>query len=274
MKPGGPSHKEYIMSRQKHFPSLNEYATWVARQPAGAVLGIAFDGIQYPYEAYLSEYYGLPVMVIAGDCYEVDGKCHPLPAEWEGFTVGYHDSDLYERAGGRSIEVTTEIEIAYLAELLGADAVKAPRTRKPAPKELRYEQVLERTQAGDRCVVYTVLSSNGEDRYRTTLVDGLATGCDCPAGRNGMGCYHRPGCEAHERFEQAWRAPLTSVLPAALLGEQFAQDMQAHVEDELGECALQAEQILQAERAAKVVQMRRRTREAAPLGRQGFQFLA
>lgn len=44
-------------------------------------------------------------------------------------------------------------------------------------------------------VVYTALSSNGVDRYTVTLVNGKATGCDCPARKP---CKHMNACEAKE----------------------------------------------------------------------------
>jgi hypothetical protein len=123
------------------------------------------------------------------------------------------------------------------------------KVRKPAKelKELRYEQVLDRAQVGEY-VIYTVLSSDGRSRYHTTLVAGIATGCDCPAGQHGRNCYHRAGVEAYERFHQAWEAPVSPTVvesPAqqqdrhavtvasALMGESFAADMQAHVEDSI-----------------------------------------
>lgn len=120
--------KRKYMASMKHFPTLLEYTAWVLKQPAEMVLGTAFDGIQYPYEMYLSEYYGTPVTVIAGDCYEINNRYYDLPAEWDGYTVGYHESDLrdaYETANGpqSGIEVTTAIETAYLREWFGMDLV-------------------------------------------------------------------------------------------------------------------------------------------------------
>lgn len=44
-------------------------------------------------------------------------------------------------------------------------------------------------------VVYAVRSSNGKDTYRTTLVNGKATGCTCPARSV---CYHMRDLEAKE----------------------------------------------------------------------------
>lgn len=45
-------------------------------------------------------------------------------------------------------------------------------------------------------VVYTVLSSNGVDTYHTTLVNGHATGCTCPATKP---CYHMTQLEQNEK---------------------------------------------------------------------------
>jgi hypothetical protein len=45
-------------------------------------------------------------------------------------------------------------------------------------------------------VVYLVRSSSGKEQYTTTLVNGKATGCSCPAhGR----CYHRTQLEQREQ---------------------------------------------------------------------------
>lgn len=43
-------------------------------------------------------------------------------------------------------------------------------------------------------VTYLVKSSDGKSEYCTTLVDGKATGCSCPASRGK--CYHRTQLEA------------------------------------------------------------------------------
>lgn len=131
-------------------------------------------------------------------------------------------------------------------------------------KELKYEQILSRVQINEEYVVYTVLSSNGKDEYHTTLVSGIATGCDCPAGQNSRSCYHLSGCEKHERFEIAWNAPIVNEMdtvvespaPAVepmtvaefVLGE-FGEDLEAHIEDEFSEdFAGQAQAIIAAEK--------------------------
>lgn len=44
-------------------------------------------------------------------------------------------------------------------------------------------------------VVYLVRSSNGKDQYTTTIINGHATGCTCPARKP---CYHMKQLEARE----------------------------------------------------------------------------
>ncbi len=44
-------------------------------------------------------------------------------------------------------------------------------------------------------VVYTVRSSNGQDTYTTTLVNGKATGCSCASRKP---CYHMAQLEEKE----------------------------------------------------------------------------
>lgn len=46
-------------------------------------------------------------------------------------------------------------------------------------------------------VTYLVRASNGVDTYCTTLVDGKATGCSCPASRGK--CYHKTQLETREQ---------------------------------------------------------------------------
>jgi len=58
-----------------------------------------------------------------------------------------------------------------------------------------------------KAVVYLVLSSNGNDQYRTIIYDGKATHCSCPATKP---CYHMVQLEAIEgaRAEREARAEL------------------------------------------------------------------
>ena len=82
---------------------------------------------------------------------------------------------------------------------------------------------------------YIVRSSNGVDTYTVTLVNGTATGCDCPARKP---CYHMTGCESAEQKIVAQKAQRAEELAVAaqvaplVLGE-FASDLQAHLEDEM-----------------------------------------
>lgn len=76
----------------------------------------------------------------------------------------------------------------------------ATLTRKP--KAAKTVNIQERCDFGNGRVLYTVLSSNGVDQHRTTLVNGVATGCTCRE-RNGYTvrgkCYHATGCEKNEQ---------------------------------------------------------------------------
>lgn len=47
----------------------------------------------------------------------------------------------------------------------------------------------------ENAVLYIVRSSNGVDTYETTLVNGHATGCTCPAVKP---CYHMTQLEQRE----------------------------------------------------------------------------
>ena len=46
-----------------------------------------------------------------------------------------------------------------------------------------------------KAVAYLVLSSNGQDKYETTVYDGKASHCTCAARTR---CYHMNGCEQLE----------------------------------------------------------------------------
>lgn len=69
----------------------------------------------------------------------------------------------------------------------------ATKTEKKVTVLNRYE--LKTNGRPNGYVVYVVRSSNGVDRYETTLLNGKATGCTCPSH---VCCYHRSGCEAKE----------------------------------------------------------------------------
>lgn len=51
-------------------------------------------------------------------------------------------------------------------------------------------------------VSYLIRSSNGKDTYCTTLIEGKASGCSCPAK---AGCYHKKqlSCKEQERKQVA-----------------------------------------------------------------------
>ena len=69
----------------------------------------------------------------------------------------------------------------------------ALKTQSPA-KEVK---VIARAQfKANGYVVYRVLSSNGRDVYDTTLKNGKALGCSCPATKP---CYHMTQLEAREQ---------------------------------------------------------------------------
>lgn len=126
---------------------------------------------------------------------------------------------------------------ASLLEVSENEVVPTTKNRK-ASKPVKEVQTLYRVTFKDPSragvVVYVVLSSDGETRYHTTLVNGRATGCSCPAYKP---CYHMSQLEAREQ-ERAQReaemAEATAVAPA-ILGEQFSQDPEQHIEDELSD---------------------------------------
>ncbi len=198
---------------RKHFPTLNEYAAWVAKQPAGTVLGTAFNGMQYPYENYLSQYYGTPVVVIAGDYYEMNNRRYDLPTEWEGFTVGYHDSDLFEsyEAAGRpqsGLEITTEAEASYLQEMIG---VPMPAHEEQASTPREFNAVTTMTETINAAAIYRltdlqsgkfagwlVKSNHTNDYYQVhcyKINKEIIWTCTCKAGQHGFkGCKRGHCC--------------------------------------------------------------------------------
>lgn len=78
-------------------------------------------------------------------------------------------------------------------------------------------------------VTYLVRSSDGANVYTTTLYNGKASGCDCPAHKP---CYHMTGCETLEAKRAEELAEAAAIAPI-ILGEQFASDLHAHIDDEL-----------------------------------------
>lgn len=67
--------------------------------------------------------------------------------------------------------------------------MKSQKTQKVVQVIARY--FIKRNHA----VVYSVRSSNGADTYCTTIINGKATGCTCPATKP---CYHMVQLEAKE----------------------------------------------------------------------------
>ena len=84
-------------------------------------------------------------------------------------------------------------------------------------------------------VVYLCRSSRCDAQYTTTLYNGCATGCDCPARKP---CYHMTGCEAREAKRNEQLTGAAAVAPV-ILGEMHG-DLGAHIEDsiESGEMAI------------------------------------
>jgi hypothetical protein len=75
-----------------------------------------------------------------------------------------------------------------------------------------------------RKVVYLVRSSDGKSEYCTTLIDGVASGCSCPA-RNGK-CYHRAQLEAREEARWAtYRQELARKLAAQYVTAQCVEQI-------------------------------------------------
>lgn len=67
--------------------------------------------------------------------------------------------------------------------------MKSQKTQKVVQVIARY--FIKRNHA----VVYSVRSSNGADTYCTTIINGKATGCTCPATKP---CYHMVQLEVKE----------------------------------------------------------------------------
>lgn len=134
-------------------------------------------------------------------------------------------------------------------------------------RTFNFNQIIGDEQISERYRMFTVLSSDGETKYHTTAnADGVATGCDCPASVNPkVKCYHRTGIESYLRFEAEWNAPIVvetvdeQTAPAEEQTAQpmtiaeyalgsFAQDIEQHVEDDLGEMEREALAIIAEEK--------------------------
>ena len=75
-------------------------------------------------------------------------------------------------------------------------------------------------------VSYLVRSSDGKSTYCTTLIDGIASGCSCPAKSS---CYHKTQLEAKEseRAEKwtAYRVELAKKLAATYMTSQVVEQI-------------------------------------------------
>lgn len=120
--------------------------------------------------------------------------------------------------------------------------------------------ILDREVVSDHYVVYICLSSDGVTKYRTTLVDGIATGCTCPAR---TGCYHKTTCQAQERFEIAWNAPIE---PAQVWSQN---DEGTHVVESIeeGEFEIEAAAIIAIEKRKAFEQVCAEVRKIEQRGR-------
>jgi hypothetical protein len=106
-------------------------------------------------------------------------------------------------------------------------------TRKPRKAEKTVQivaRVTFKAEARKAYTCYIVRSSNGVDTYTVTLVNGTATGCDCPARKP---CYHMTGCEAAEQKIVAQKAQCEHEVAVAeeILGAALTSDLQAHLQD-------------------------------------------
>ena len=112
--------------------------------------------------------------------------------------------------------------------------MQKPLTATQIADDMTSVPLSNRREYGDY-ITYTALSSDGHTEYTVTLNSaGRATGCTCPA--TVKNCRHARAAE----FEFAWTAPVASEsavevasVASTILGEQFAQDLPAHVEDSI-----------------------------------------
>lgn len=124
-------------------------------------------------------------------------------------------------------------------------AIEKPATVRKA-RAAKTVQVVARITFKDPAradyVVYAVRSSNGVDLYHTTLVNGHATGCTCPARKP---CYHMTQLEAYEiafvaemaeakaRMANAQEQVAEATVVVEAVMPEMVDDLSAHVEDEL-----------------------------------------
>lgn len=75
-------------------------------------------------------------------------------------------------------------------------------------------------------VSYLVRSSNGVDTYCTTVINGKASGCSCPAHKP---CYHMKGLENKESARQAewtaYKAELAKKLAKQYMTTQIVEQL-------------------------------------------------
>lgn len=114
-----------------------------------------------------------------------------------------------------------------------------------AMKKLELAQAVvlsNRKEYGNGIVTHDALSSDGQETYTVTCVDGKATGCECKSHRP---CKHMLACEREEAFLAEFTAPsheeevqVAEMVAAEILGQDFAQDLIAHIEDDIRTGAL------------------------------------
>lgn len=71
-------------------------------------------------------------------------------------------------------------------------------------------------------VSYLVESSDGTSQYCTTLIDGKASGCSCPAHSK---CYHKTQLEAKEAERAEYRRELAKKLAQQYMTAQVVMQM-------------------------------------------------
>jgi hypothetical protein len=71
-------------------------------------------------------------------------------------------------------------------------------------------------------VTYLIRSSNGVDTYTTTLVNGKATGCGCPAHKP---CYHMTQLEAIEAARQSVKVVTSEPVESTTIQPAKATDI-------------------------------------------------
>lgn len=129
-----------------------------------------------------------------------------------------------------------------------------------------FDQIIGVEHYSEHYSAYTVIGSKG-DEYRVTTVDGVATGCDCPAALGNHKCYHRTGIESYIRFEQEWNAPIEQPVTVAEVWSQ--NDEGTHVVESIeeGEFEIEAEKIIAIEKRRAFEQVCAEVRKIEHRGR-------